>query len=143
MTFSVNAVDWQGASVALKEIRRCVFIEEQAVSESLEWDGLDEDAIHVLACDSKGRPIGCGRLLPEGKIGRMAVLPEWRSKGVGRAILQTLLEIARGQDMDEVRLSAQVSAIPFYEKAGFTVCSGVYLDAGIPHREMVLSMALS
>jgi predicted GNAT family N-acyltransferase len=143
VTFSVNAVDWQGASAALKEIRRRVFIDEQAVPESLEWDGLDEDAIHVLAGDSKGHPIGCGRLLPEGKIGRMAVLPEWRGKGVGRAILQTLLEIARGQDMDEVRLSAQVKAIPFYEKAGFTVCSEVYLDAGIPHRDMVLSMALS
>jgi predicted GNAT family N-acyltransferase len=143
VTFSVNAVNWQGAGAALKEIRRRVFIEEQAVPESLEWDELDGNAIHVLACDGKGHPIGCGRLLPEGRIGRMAVLPEWRSRGVGRAILQTLLEIACEHCMAEIRLSAQVTAIPFYEKAGFKLCSGVYMDAGIPHRDMVLSMALS
>jgi predicted GNAT family N-acyltransferase len=140
VTFSVNAVDWQSASTALKEIRRCVFIEEQAVPESLEWDGLDENAIHVLARDSKARPMGCGRLLPEGRIGRMAVLSKWRGKGVGAAMLQALLEIVHRQGMAEVRLSAQITAIPFYEKAGFTVCSGVYLDAGIMHRDMILSM---
>jgi predicted GNAT family N-acyltransferase len=139
VTFSVNAVDWQGSGAALEEIRRRVFIEEQAVPESLEWDGLDEGAIHVLACDSNGHSIGCGRLLPEGRIGRMAVLPEWRGKGVGSAMLQALLEIAREQDMAEVSLSAQVTAIPFYEKAGFTVCSEIYQDAGIPHRDMILN----
>jgi predicted GNAT family N-acyltransferase len=138
VTFSVNAVNWQGAGAALKEIRRRVFIEEQAVPESLEWDGLDVDAIHVLACDSKGHPIGCGRLLPEGRIGRMAVLPEWRGKKVGSAMLQALLEIARGRGMAEVRLSAQITAVPFYEKAGFTVRGKIYMDAGISHQEMVL-----
>jgi predicted GNAT family N-acyltransferase len=138
VTFSVNAVDWQAANAALEEIRRCVFIDEQAVPESLEWDGLDEDAIHVLACDSKGYPIGCGRLLPEGRIGRMAVLSGWRGKGVGSALLQALLEIARGCGMAEVRLSAQITAVPFYEKAGFTVRGKIYMDAGISHQDMVL-----
>lgn len=142
MTFSVYAVNWQGAGAALKEIRRRVFIEEQDVPESLEWDELDGNAIHVLACDGKGRPIGCGRLLPEGRIGRMAVLPEWRSKGVGRAILQTLLEIACEHSIAEVRLSAQVTAIPFYEKAGFKLYSEVYMDAGIPHRDMYLKLTV-
>lgn len=89
-----------------------------------------------------GSPIGCGRLLPEGKIGRMAVLPEWRNRGIGRAMLQTLLAAAREQGMTEVALSAQVSAIPFYEKAGFSVCSDVYLDAGIPHRDMLLRLTI-
>jgi predicted GNAT family N-acyltransferase len=142
VTFSVYAVNWQGAGAALKEIRRRVFIEEQDVPESLEWDELDGNAIHVLACDGKGHPIGCARLLPEGRIGRMAVLPEWRSRGVGRAILQTLLEIACEHGMAEVRLSAQVTAIPFYEKAGFKLYSEVYMDAGIPHRDMYLKLTV-
>lgn len=123
-------------------MRRTVFIEEQNVPETLEWDGLDETAAHVLAANAAGSPIGCGRLLPDGRIGRMAVLPEWRRRGVGRALLQTLLAAARNQGMTKVELSAQVNAIPFYEKAGFRVCSAIYMDAGIPHRDMTLQLTI-
>ena len=141
MNFSVVAVDWQAAGTALAEIRRRVFIEEQSVPEALEWDGLDENAVHVLASDNANRPIGCARLLPQGKIGRMAVLPEWRGSGVGRTMLETLVALARAQRLSEVRLSAQTHAIPFYEQAGFRVCSEIYDDAGIPHRDMVLALS--
>jgi len=140
VSFSVVAVDWHAAGTALSEIRRRVFIEEQSVPEALEWDGLDENAVHVLASDGANRPIGCARLLPQGKIGRMAVLPEWRGSGVGRAMLETLIALARTQGLSEVSLSAQIHAIPFYEQAGFRVCSAAYDDAGIPHRDMVLAL---
>lgn len=138
MSFSVDAVDWHSAGAALAKTRRRVFIEEQSVPEALEWDGLDEDAVHVLARDDANQPIGCARLLPQGKISRMAVLPEWRGQGVGRAMLRALIELARKQDLPEIGLSAQTHAIPFYEHAGFRVCSGIYDDAGIPHRDMRL-----
>ena len=141
MSFSVVAVDWHSADAALGKVRRRVFIEEQSVPEALEWDGLDENAVHVLASDDTNRPIGCARLLPQGKIGRMAVLPEWRGHGVGRTMLEKLLALARAQGLSEVSLSAQTHAIPFYEHAGFRVCSEVYDDAGIPHRDMVLALS--
>jgi predicted GNAT family N-acyltransferase len=141
VSFSVIAVDWLSAGAALAEIRRRVFIEEQSVPEALEWDGLDENAVHVLASDDANRPIGCARLLPQGKIGRMAVLPEWRGSGVGRTMLETLVALARAQGLPEVSLSAQTHAIPFYEQAGFRVCSEIYDDAGIPHRDMVLALS--
>lgn len=141
MSFSVIAVDWRSAGAALAEIRRRVFIEEQSVPETLEWDGLDETATHVLARDHMNRPIGCARLLPEGRIGRMAVLPEWRGQGIGRAMLHALLELARKQGLTEISLSAQTHAIAFYEQAGFRVCSEIYDDAGIPHRAMVLALS--
>lgn len=140
MSFSVVTVDWRGAGAALAEIRRRVFIEEQAVLEALEWDGLDEVAVHVLARDDANRPIGCARLLPGGKIGRMAVLPGWRGQGVGQSMLRALIELARKQGLAEISLSAQTHAIAFYEQAGFRVCSAIYDDAGIPHRDMVLAL---
>lgn len=108
--------------------------------ETLEWDGLDAGACHVLALTVAGQPIGCGRLLPEGKIGRMAVLPQWRGQGIGTAVLQALLRLARIRGIRDLMLSAQVQAIPFYLRAGFQVCSPVYMDAGIPHQDMRLRL---
>jgi predicted GNAT family N-acyltransferase len=138
--FSIAVVGWGAHEQAMATVRQQVFIDEQHVPEALEWDGLDAAAIHVLAKDIQDDPIGCGRLLRTGKIGRMAVLPEWRGKGIGWALLQALLVAARQQGMVEIALSAQAHAIPFYQKAGFVVCSDLYDDAGIPHRDMVLTL---
>jgi predicted GNAT family N-acyltransferase len=136
----VNIVSWKDAGSALADIRRHVFIEEQSVPESLEWDGMDDDAVHVLALDAT-HAIGCARMLSGGRIGRMAVLPEWRGRGVGRAMLETLIALSREQGLAHVSLSAQTHAIPFYAKSGFKVCSEIYDDAGIPHRDMVLTLS--
>lgn len=110
--------------------------------EALEWDELDEAAMHMLALSAAGVPIGCGRLLPAGKIGRMAVLREWRGQGVGRTLLQALLEMACRQGLPAVSLSAQVQAIPFYQRVGFEAYGDSYLDAGIPHRDMSLQLSV-
>ena len=85
----------------------------------LEWDDLDPRSHHVLARDRDGHPIGTGRLTPEHKIGRMAVLPAWRGKGVGEGLLLALIEKARQLAWPEVSLHAQVDAIGFYAKFGF------------------------
>lgn len=136
----VKIVSWKDAGNALADIRRRVFIEEQSVPENLEWDGMDEGAVHVLALEAT-RAIGCARMLSGGRIGRMAVLPEWRGRGVGRAMLETLIAVSREQGLAHVILSAQTHAIPFYAKSGFKVCSDIYDDAGIPHRDMVLTLS--
>jgi predicted GNAT family N-acyltransferase len=138
---TITQVTWQQAGEALAEIRRRVFIEEQAVPEALEWDGLDEGAVHFLATDARQYPIGCARLLDGGRIGRMAVLTSWRQQGVGRALLDAAMAEGRRQGLAEMTLSAQTHAIGFYENAGFVVCSDIYDDAGIPHRDMARALS--
>lgn len=132
--FTVRAALWQEDAAGLIYIRRSVFIEEQDVPESLEWDGLDDTAIHVLAYELiENTVIGTARLLPNGHIGRMAVLPSWRRKGVGSALLQTLLAYAQQKHLYKVFLHAQLSAKGFYQHLGFTQHGEIFEDAGMPH----------
>jgi predicted GNAT family N-acyltransferase len=95
---------------------------------------------HILASDSAGKAIGTGRIDAHGKIGRMAVLPTWRQHGVGRAILLKALELAREQGLKRVYLHAQVSALGFYARAGFTAIGDRFYEAGIEHQAMDLSL---
>jgi len=138
MKYNVIHTSWKKHHKELSEIRRIVFIEEQHVPEELEWDEFDEKSHHVLALDNNNTAIGCGRIKPGGQIGRMAVLKDWRNKGVGNAILEALLSHAIKSDLNEVYLHAQLTAIEFYEKAGFIVNSNEFMDAGIPHKTMSL-----
>jgi hypothetical protein len=92
--------------------------------------------VHLLARDAAGHPIGTGRLTPERKIGRMAVLREWRGRGVGEALLQTLLDEALHHRLPDVRLHAQVSALGFYAKYGFVPEGPRFMEAGIEHQSM-------
>lgn len=121
-------------------VRRAVFIEEQQVPEELEWDGLDETAFHLLAREAGGRPIGSARMLPDGHIGRMAVLRGHRGTGIGSALLRRMLDEARQQGLKIAYLDAQVHAIPFYERLGFKAEGAEFMDAGIPHRQMRLRL---
>lgn len=121
-------------------VRRAVFIDEQRVPEELEWDGLDEDAFHVLARDEAGHPIGCARMLADGHIGRMAVLERCRGSGIGTAVLRRMLKEARRQGLRSVYLDAQVHAIGFYERLGFEARGDAFMDAGIPHRRMARAL---
>jgi predicted GNAT family N-acyltransferase len=138
--FRIVISDWSSDRQRLSRIRRAVFIEEQRVSEELEWDDDDAGAIHLLAVDADDTPIGCARLLPDGHIGRMAVLQSWRGKGLGRALLQKALELARAQGHDIVRLSAQTHAAGFYRRHGFIAEGEEYLEVGIPHLAMKITL---
>ncbi|MFC4761563.1 GNAT family N-acetyltransferase [Dyella koreensis] len=140
--FHLERADWtrERDREALREIRLEVFVQEQNVPEALEWDELDEPSSHVLARDAAGQPIGCGRLTPLHKIGRMAVRQPWRGTGVGVALLRELISRARALGWAEVSLDAQVSAIGFYEREGFVAHGEVFDDAGIPHRHMTLAL---
>jgi len=135
--YVVRRVTWQDSRDALSSVRRAVFIVEQRVPEELEWDDDDSDAVHALAL-AAGTPIGTGRLLRDGRIGRMAVMPAWRRRGVGSAILQSLLEAARALGCIHICLHAQTHAIAFYARHGFVAVGDKFIEAGIPHREMML-----
>lgn len=134
--YRVQETAWADAADRLGAVRRQVFVVEQHVPEALEWDEADGACRHVLALDRDGEPVGTGRLLPDGHIGRMAVLPAHRGNGVGRAILSALIGMAEARGDREAVLNAQVHAIDFYRKSGFEVTSGEFMDAGIPHVEM-------
>lgn len=122
----------------LLQVREEVFVVEQGVPAELEVDADDQRSIHVIARDPQDRPVGTGRLTPDGRIGRMAVLKPWRGRGVGTAILRSLIDTARQRGATELRLSSQVTAEPFYERFGFVAEGLPYDDAGIPHRTMRL-----
>ncbi|MGD8568393.1 MAG: GNAT family N-acetyltransferase [Gammaproteobacteria bacterium] len=135
-TFDVAETSWEADKKDLIRIRTEVFINEQLVPPDLEWDGYDRDCWQVIARADNGAAIGTGRMLYDGHIGRMAVLPAYRHQGVGSSLLRKLLDIARQQKLGEVLLNAQIAAVAFYEKHGFTVCSDEFMDAGIPHVTM-------
>jgi predicted GNAT family N-acyltransferase len=135
--FAVRLAEWPGDEQALRVLRHQVFVVEQQVPDSLEWDGLDAACRHALAEDPEGHAIGCGRLLPDGHLGRMAVLPAWRGQGVGTALLEALVTLASEIGHRRVALNAQTHAMPFYARCGFAPCGTEYEEAGIPHRAMV------
>lgn len=131
----LRLADWNRDRDTLRALREQVFIIEQQVPRDIEWDGHDEDAVHVLG-SLGGVPIACGRLLPEGKIGRMAVLAQHRGHGYGAAVLQALVDAASEQGLSEVYLHAQQHAADFYRRAGFAPEGEPFTEAGIDHIAM-------
>ena len=136
-TFSVRQADWERDRDALALIRMRVFVKEQGVPVALEWDGADASALHLLAFDLEQSPIGAARILPSGQIGRMAVLPAWRGRGVGSTLLREALRLATLPERPVPFLHAQTSALAFYHRHGFRAQGLEFWEAGIPHRLMV------
>ncbi len=120
---------------AIRLVRMAVFSEEQGVDPAIDFDGLDDEATHVL-CSDNGNPVGTGRMLDDGHIGRVAVLSEHRSRGVGTEIMQLLTDTARAKNFRRIYLHAQVGAVPFYDKLGFFACGKNFEEAGILHTPM-------
>lgn len=138
--FRLEPASWNHDRAALLAVRETVFVHEQGVPADEEVDSLDDGAWHVLARDLHGTPIGAGRLTSEPRIGRMAVLASWRGQGVGRAILQALIDQARSRGHDAVSLHAQLNAREFYAAAGFEPVGGQFDECGIMHQRMELSL---
>ena len=132
---SVRPADWHVDRSILRAIREEVFVREQFVPVDMEWDEFDERSHHVMAMVDDV-PVGTGRLLPDGHIGRMAVLKPWRGHGAGGALLTSLMNVARELGMRRVVLNAQIQAMPFYIRHGFQAEGEKFMDAGIPHRRM-------
>jgi predicted GNAT family N-acyltransferase len=131
----IDLLPWDEARAHAEPIRLTVFVKEQGVPPELEMDDRDPACVHAVAF-LDGKAVGTGRLLPDAHIGRMAVLKEWRQRGVGGAILQKLMEKAKQRGDREIVLSAQVHAAPFYREHGFEAAGAVYEEAGIPHQDM-------
>lgn len=136
--FDVRTARWPDDADDIRRVREAVFVVEQNVPADLEWDGTDAECIHALVFDAHGTVIGTGRLAPDGKIGRMAVLKEHRGRGAGDAILAQLLDAARVAGFARCYLHSQVHALGFYAKHGFEPHGPEFDEADIPHREMTL-----
>jgi predicted GNAT family N-acyltransferase len=137
----IEIVKWIDGLSQLKNIREKVFIQEQKVTPQLEWDGMDEKAIHFLVFNDKAA-IGCARAIvikDHMQLGRMAVLKEYRGQGIGSALIEKAMTTAKLNQLSAIYISAQCHAIDFYKKFGFEVTSDIYLDAEIPHRDMTLN----
>lgn len=140
------SLEWRtGEWAELREpaslVRRAVFVQEMGVDEALDFDGTDDEALHVVV-SIKELPIGTGRLhRPEARIGRLAVLRGHRGQGIGRRILERLLQEAIRSGFPEVCLHAQEHAIAFYRKMGFREEGELFDEAGIPHRFMRRKLA--
>lgn len=136
MSYRIVTTTFAQQQSGIQYVRRKVFIEEQGIDPALEWDAQDATAVFAIALDAQDQVIGTGRLLSTGKIGRMAVLPEFRRQGVGTALLLHLLMLAKQHGLQQVMLAAQQSVTGFYLKQGFTTVGPPHVEVGIPHQNM-------
>lgn len=142
MDVHIATVSWDKHAEALREIRHEVFVVEQEIPSSEEYDEADADATHFLALNEAGQRLGCARLLDTGQIGRMAVIKAERGTGLGMRLLEAAIEEAKAQGMARVFLHAQKYAEPFYRKAGFVVHGAEFSEVGIPHVSMEMMLPL-
>lgn len=129
----LHVTTWQDDERRIRAVRQAVFIEEQGISDDEEWDAADENSSHVLALGKKRDVVGTGRLGPNGKIARVAVIAEYRGQGIGSAILKRLIHEAMERGQNRVYLHAQTQALNFYKKMGFISDERTFMEAGIPH----------
>lgn len=142
MTINYRQLNTQEFEQSMK-IRIQVFVEEQKVPIEEEQDSYDEVAQH-FGVFQDGQLIGTGRLVlfeKGGKIGRVAILPEYRGKGLGRGLIEAIVKAGRLQGIKQFELGAQLQALDFYANLGFVAEGDVFLDGGIPHRTMRLSFS--
>jgi predicted GNAT family N-acyltransferase len=139
--YEVRFGDWSALRADAQAIRIEVFVEEQNVPAELEMDEMDAVCLHAVAYDPSGMPVGTGRLLPDGHIGRMAVRKVARGSGIGGVLLQGLMAQARARGHDHVALSSQSHAAPFYARHGFVKEGDEFFEAGIAHIAMQFRFA--
>ncbi|MCC5867670.1 MAG: GNAT family N-acetyltransferase [Gammaproteobacteria bacterium] len=138
--YTVTTASWDTDRADLMHVRRRVFIDEQRVPEALEWDDDDAICIHVLAWDPKRDAVGTARLHPSGRVGRVAVLKEHRGSGVGMLLMTALISLAGREEIGRLVLHSQVQALGFYRRLGFVPFGEEFLEAGIAHIGMQLTL---
>ena len=137
--YMIRSGHWDQLQPDAKNIREQVFIHEQNISAEEEWDNQDPIALHFVVY-AQEQPIATARLLENNSIGRVAVLKHYRGKGIGKLLMLKIIEQAKNEDRDSLKLSAQTHAIPFYAGLGFQVEGETYLDCGIPHVTMTMKL---
>jgi len=124
----------------ITQIRNTIFVQEQNVPKDLEWDELDNTATHFIIESDQNNLIAYARLLPSGKLGRVAVIKQYRRQGIGNLLMTAIIEKAAKLGIETLRISAQVAVINFYTQLGFHLTSDIYLEAGIEHRTMLKTL---
>ncbi|WP_422766721.1 GNAT family N-acetyltransferase [Photobacterium leiognathi subsp. mandapamensis] len=124
----------------IRTVREQVFIQEQQIDPEIEFDNLDSAAVHVLVMDGE-QPLGTGRILADGHIGRIAIMKSARGQGLGAKVVQALVEYAQQQGYPRVDLGAQTHAVDFYRKLGFMPYGDEFMEANIPHQAMEQMLA--
>ena len=139
---SVATGTWADLANTAHPLRRAVFVEEQGIAPEIEADAADAQALHAVATNRFGMPVGTGRAVLDGqggaRIGRMAVLASVRGAGVGAATLSALVEGCQRRGASNILLHAQRDAVQFYSRHGFVAKGQPFEEAGIEHQEMVL-----
>ncbi|WP_419209564.1 GNAT family N-acetyltransferase [Photobacterium leiognathi subsp. mandapamensis] len=124
----------------IRTVREQVFIQEQQIDPEIEFDNLDSAAVHVLVMDGE-QPLGTGRILSDGHIGRIAIMKAARGQGLGAKVVQALVEYAQQQGYPRLDLGAQTHAVDFYRKLGFMPYGDEFMEANIPHQAMEQMLA--
>lgn len=136
----IETVAYRDSTVDIKYIRTKVFQEEQGVSAELEFDGLDDSTIHLLAY-AGDKAVGTARIreidADTSKIERLAVLPEYRQQGIGTQLMQFALSIITQRNQSTVIVHAQAYIASMYQQLGFTIVGEQFVEAGIPHVKMI------
>lgn len=135
----IRSGSWDELQNDAKLIREQVFIQEQHIPVEEEWDAQDAVALHFVVYD-QAQPIATARLLQNNSIGRVAVLKSHRGLGIGKLLMQAIIEQAKSEQREFLKLSSQVYAIQFYAGLGFQVQGDEYLDCGIAHIDMYLKL---
>ena len=135
----IVAGTWAELAAEAKLIREAVFIQEQRIAPEDEWDAEDELSTHFVTY-LDGQPVATARLLTNHSIGRVAVLKSARGRKIGQRLMQAVIDYARDEGRQFVKLSSQVHAIGFYQALGFQLQGDEYLDCEIPHIDMYLQL---
>jgi len=136
MNVHVFRADWRTHGAEMRMVRERVFVTEQGFAAEAEFDGQDDGAWHFLALNEAGQPIGTARLLPTGQIGRLAVLPANRRRGIGRQLLDVAVDAAAAEGFERIFLNAQLDALSLYRAAGFTPVGDQFDEEGKAHQRM-------
>lgn len=140
MTFRVENVDWEEEKHRLSKLRERVFVYEWRIPKECEFDQHDNDSEHVLVLNEDDQEVATGRLTPQGEIGRIAVIPEFRGPEIYETLFHALLHIAKMKDLKDVTVQCDLDGVQYYEKQGFTAVGAVYMDAGIPRQRMACDL---
>lgn len=131
----IDLLDWEKAEPLAAPIRFAIFMEDQQAA-GFELDDLDKECVHAVVYDDAGKAIATARLLPDGQVGRMAVVKDWRRRGVGAELLEALVNEARKRGLEHVRVMAPVQALEFYRSQGFVADGKIQPVAGALQQPM-------
>ncbi|SET29397.1 GNAT family N-acetyltransferase [Thalassotalea agarivorans] len=142
MSFTVCRVHWEHAAPLLKEVRERVFVVEQRIPKHVEFDVQDRNAAHLLVCEDRSQlPVATGRILPDGEIGRIAVVPEYRRAKLDFLVLKELLKIAKRMELQSVSINSPLDKVQHFNQKGFKPVGHVYMEAGLPKQKMACNVS--